>query len=134
MSNKSDGTEFEKEVAQILSDHGYWAHCLQDKKNGQPFDIITAKNHKTYVMDCKRCTFSQFVFSRIEENQELAMQAWRETGNSEGLFVIGFPNIGAYVILLSVIQELKKSGKKRICSQDMSHYGIPLETWMTISG
>ena len=55
MSNKSNGTAFEREFAQMLSEHGFWAHCLKDNQNGQPFDVIAARNGITYVFDCKDC-------------------------------------------------------------------------------
>ena len=47
MSNKSNGTDFEKEFAQKLSDHGFWVHRMQDNQNGEPFDVIAARDGET---------------------------------------------------------------------------------------
>ena len=93
MSNKSSGTAFEREWAQMLADHGFWAHCLKDNANGQPFDVIAARNGTAYVFDCKECTRGRFQLSRIEENQKNAMALWSETGNTMGMFVLKFEKL-----------------------------------------
>lgn len=88
MSNKSSGTAFECDFAMRLSGYGFWVHRLQDNHNGQPFDLIAARNGKSYAIDCKDCTDGIFRLSRMEENQLNAMRLWEETGNAEGLFAI----------------------------------------------
>ena len=60
MSNKSNGTDFEKEFTQKLSEYGFWVHRLQDNHNGQPFDVIAARDGETLVFDCKDCQSSNF--------------------------------------------------------------------------
>lgn len=35
MSNKSNGTAFEKEFARMLAGHDFWVHCIRDNANGQ---------------------------------------------------------------------------------------------------
>jgi Holliday junction resolvase len=73
MSNKATGTSFEKEFCKLASEHGFWAHMLQGNTQGQPSDVILAKNGKAALIDCKVCENNKFLFSRIEENQDLAM-------------------------------------------------------------
>lgn len=51
MSNKSSGNAFEHDLAQYMSRRGWWAHIFQDNRNGQPFDIVLAKEGKTQVGD-----------------------------------------------------------------------------------
>ena len=80
-SNKAYGTQFERDFAKILAEHGFWAHRMQDNKNGQPFDIIAAKNGNVYAIDCKDCQSDVFSFERIEENQRSAMSLWEACGN-----------------------------------------------------
>ena len=68
MSNKSAGTMFEREFAGKLAKNRFWVHRFQDNKNGQPCDVIAARNGKTYLFDCKDCA-GAFQLSRVEENQ-----------------------------------------------------------------
>ena len=76
MSNKSNGTAFEREFAQMLSERGFWVHLLKDNSNGQPFDVIGAMHDTPYAFDCKDCTGKNFELRRMEENQRNAMQLW----------------------------------------------------------
>ena len=46
MSNKSNGTAFEREFAEMLSERGFWVHLLKNNSNGQPFDVIATKNNQ----------------------------------------------------------------------------------------
>lgn len=69
MSNKSSGNAFEHDLAQYMSRRGWWAHIFQDNRNGQPFDIVLAKEGKTQVGDCKVCEDDVFRLSRMEPNQ-----------------------------------------------------------------
>lgn len=50
MSNKSAGTQFEREFAARLAAEGFWVHRFQDNKNGQPCDVIAARNGEAYPM------------------------------------------------------------------------------------
>ena len=59
---------------------------------GQPFDIIAAKNGIAVPIDCKVCENDIFKMSRIEENQQYAMQLWEETGNKCGWFALQMSN------------------------------------------
>jgi Holliday junction resolvase len=104
MSNKSEGTRFEKVFADILSDRGYWAHCLRDNHNGQPFDVIACYNNQPYAFDCKECSGDRFVLSRMEENQILAMRKFIKTGNKNAYFAI-LMNGNIYVVHYLVLME-----------------------------
>ena len=55
MSNKSAGMQFEREFAARLAAEGFWVHRFQDNKNGQPCDVIVARNGEAYLFDCKDC-------------------------------------------------------------------------------
>lgn len=88
MSNKSNGNKGERELCELLREHGVWAHRLADKVNGQPFDIIAVRNNIALALDSKVCESNKFLFSRVEPNQETAMQLWRECGNEYCGFAI----------------------------------------------
>ncbi len=128
MSNKSNGTEFEKEFAQLLFENGFWVHLMQDNRNGQPFDVIAAKDGKTYVFDCKDCQTGIFQLSRIEENQWSAMKLWAETGNIPGLFALNVQGL-IYVVPWRVLEILKESGNKSISRREIAKFGRRIESW-----
>lgn len=103
MSNKSEGTRFEHVFADLLADRGYWAHCLQDNHNDQPFDVIACYNNQPYVFDCKVCTSDRFALSQMRENQRLAMRKFIKTGNKNAYFAInmhGYIYIVHYLVLM----------------------------------
>ena len=39
-NNKTSGNRFEQDFANLLAEHGFWAHVMQQNKAGQPADII----------------------------------------------------------------------------------------------
>lgn len=129
MSNKSKGTAFEKEFAQMLSDNGFWAHCLKDNQNGQPFDVIAARNGAAYVFDCKDCQGDSFLLSRIEENQHNAMSLWSMTGNRQGLFAV---RIHGMVILIPhrMLTIMKENGNKQLNYKELFRCGRTFSQWI----
>lgn len=130
MSNKSNGTDFEKEFAQKLSDHGFWVHRMQDNQNGQPFDVIAARDGETLVFDCKDCRSGSFYLRGIEENQKNAMKLWMECGNSEGIFVVRFPDGEAFLMGISDLEEAWSNGIRHIDRGHAKYYGAPLGAWL----
>ena len=67
MSNKKLGSDFEREFAQILDSHGFWVHLMAQNAAGQPFDVLAARNGKTYPIDCKVCVNDYFRLDRVEQ-------------------------------------------------------------------
>ena len=88
LSNRSTGTRFETELCEILFRHEFWAHNLAQNKSGQPADVIAVRKDKPYLIDCKVCEHDKFPLSRIESNQELAMNLWESVGNTECYFAL----------------------------------------------
>lgn len=128
MSNKSNGTAFEKEFARMLSDEGFWVHCLKDNANGQPFDVIAAKDGRSYVFDCKDCQTARYTLSRMEENQHNAMKLWAATGNQPGLFAVRF--VGRiYLIPHRMLEILEENGTKSITEREARRCGRTFEQW-----
>lgn len=130
VSNKTAGSRFEKEFAGILADHWFWVHLFQDNKNGQPCDVIAAKNGRAYLIDCKDCQSEIFPLSRIEENQINAMILFSMMGNAPGMFAIRFPDRKIYLLQYTKLQELQEAGFKRINETVCRTQGMPLEQWL----
>lgn len=130
MSNKSNGTAFEKEFAWLLSEHGFWVHCIKDNENGQPFDVIAAKNGETLVIDCKDCQNSSFHLSRMEENQINAMGLWQGCGNGEGMYAVRYRDGRIYLFPAGVLLEEKKGGLKFINEGQAKFYGALFDEWI----
>ncbi len=127
MSNKDRGTAFEKDFAGILAVQGFWVHRLQDNKNGQPFDIIAAKNGHTYAIDCKDCQSDVFLLKRMEENQRNAMLLWKKCGNREPVFAVRYPDDEIWLFGYSVLCYLESKGWKQIRKEDAETAGMKLE-------
>lgn len=129
MSNKSAGTAFEKEFAELLAEKGFWVHRLQDNQNGQPFDIIAVKNGRAYAFDCKDCAGRSFPLSRIEENQRMAMERWEECGNGTGYFAVHFIASGTHILPFKEIASYEKLGASSFTENAVKEIATPLDLW-----
>lgn len=90
MSNKSEGSDYEKYIAKKSYDLGFFAHLLQGNKAGQPFDLVIARNEKAAFIDCKVCHEKNFPLKRIEPNQHSAFQLLQKFGCTRSYIVCGF--------------------------------------------
>lgn len=129
MNNKKIGSSFEQALSETLSKYGFWCHLLNANKAGQPADIIAVKNGKAYLIDAKVCTNGSFPLSRVEENQDLAMDLWRERGNGMGWFALELDD-KVYMVCHYVIKAYKNTNRKSLSAQDIFEIGIPLEKWV----
>lgn len=127
--NRRVGTGFEKQLCMSLSGYGFWAHNLAQNSQGQPFDIIAARNGKSYPIDCKDCAKDIFKMERIEENQSSAMFLWRETGNGEGWFALRMTNGAVYFLPFSKLESLSLL-KTVLSAFEIREYGVPLREWV----
>lgn len=108
MNNKKLGTEFEREVVNILSRKGFWVHFITpDASGSQPFDIIASKDNIPIVADCKTNATKWFNISRFEDNQITAFEKWFITGNKYAFVFIKY-NEKIYQIPFRMIAGLKK--------------------------
>ena len=128
-TNRKDGAEFERQLCLSLAGYGFWAHNLAQNNQGQPFDVIAARNGKTYPIDCKVCAKDIFKMERVEENQSSAMMLWRETGNGEGWFALKMSNAAVFFISFSALERLSCL-KKVLSTSEIKEYGIPLGEWV----
>ena len=127
--NRRVGTGFEKQLCMSLSGYGFWAHNLAQNNQGQPFDIIAARNGKSYPIDCKDCAKDIFKMERIEENQSSAMFLWRETGNGEGWFALRMTNGAVYFLPFSKLESLSLL-KTVLSTSEIRQFGVPLREWV----
>lgn len=131
--NRKVGTSFEQTLCRRLSDFGFWAHNLAQNKQGQPFDVIAAKNGHTYPIDCKVCEKDIFRLERVEENQYSAMTLWRQTGNGEGWFALRMTNGEVWFISFEDMERAMLT-RKSLYWSEISQFGITLKEWVSKCG
>lgn len=134
ISNKSAGTQFEKDFAVRLAAEGFWVHLFQDNKNGQPCDMVAARNGITYLIDCKDCQGDFFELRRMEENQLNAMRMFEMTGNSRGKFAIRFASGKIFLVDYWQLEISRNNGMKRIDRAGCELFGFDLERWLRHCG
>ena len=128
--NRKVGTGFERDLCLSLSGCGFWAHNLAQNSQGQPFDVIAARNGVSYPIDCKDCSKNIFKMERIEENQFSAMSLWRETGNGEGWFALRMTDGSVYFLSFTFLQE-QAVVKTVLSASEIREVGIPLDEWVS---
>lgn len=131
MTNKKLGNDFESAFCEILFEKGFWCHNLAQNQAGQPADVIAVRDGNAYLIDCKVCSRGRFTFSRIEENQRTAMEAWKESGNGVGWFAL----LCADHIFMVDFDTLKKlpGVQSGISYSEMCFYGKPLDIWTVMA-
>ncbi len=130
MSNKKEGNRFEAELCEILAEHGFWAHNLAQNAAGQPADVIAVRNKQAHLIDCKVCSYDFFSFSRLEDNQILSMDLWKDCGNGSGWFAVKF-NDRIYMMPSVLMKaEVYQGGKSRRKENWFQAFGTPLIEWI----
>lgn len=130
MSNKKSGNQFEAELCETLSAYGFWCHNMAQNAAGQPADVIAVKNGRAYLIDCKVCSTNKgFALSRMEENQDLAMELWNECGNGQGWFAIKLPNDDVFMLPHFLIKASRNT-QSHLSPGEIFELGKPLEKWV----
>lgn len=113
MNNKRIGTKFEQDFAEFLSNRGYWVHLVAGNNytNSQIADIICCKNNNVWLIDCKTLEnkSGNFTLQRLEENQRLSYQKFKECGNGNYFLSILWNNNIYFVNLSNLDFNNKKS-------------------------
>lgn len=131
-SNKSSGDKFEVRLAQILADNGFWVHRFAPTAFGQPADIIAVRHNEPYLIDCKACAHDSFALSRVEPNQEFAMEKWESCKNTTPYFAMETSE-GIYMMSYQSIHYLKYTAKKAVIGiKQMNEMGVRLDKWMGV--
>ena len=130
MSNKKLGNSFEQELCEKLSEYGFWVHCLAMNKSGQPADVIAVRNKQSYLIDAKVVSTRRgFALSRVEENQDLAMDLWNSKGNGQGWFAFKLPTEDIFMIPHFTIKALMCTQSTLSCDE-IFQIGKALEKWV----
>lgn len=130
MSNKSLGSNFEREFGELLARHGFWVHLLQTNSAGQPADIIAVKRKKALLIDCKVCSRGRFEFSRIEPNQETSMNLWDLCGNGNAWFALLLGD-KVYMFSSRLLGAYKNEGRTSLNELEIKTLGKEFSEWIT---
>ena len=128
-SNRKNGNVFEKELCRDLSKCGFWVHLMTQNSQGQPFDVIAARNGVSYPIDCKDCSKNIFKMERIEENQYSAMSLWKSTNNGESWFALRLNNGKVYMISFSDM-EVNMLTKTVLSEREIKALGVSIGEWV----
>lgn len=140
--NRSSGTRFEQDFADILAKNGFWAHVMQQNKAGQPADIVAVKGNFHTLIDCKEISdlSKGFPFSRAEENQRLAMKMFTKRCGELCYFALKLPvpegedplsNIR--MVSMSRIETFENRGLSSITPKMMETETWDLQGWLESS-
>ena len=131
MSNRSLGNSFETELCELLSSYGFWVHPMRQDNSGQPADIIAVKNKKAYLIDAKVCSNNKFPLSRVEENQYLAMDLWRECGNGLGWFALKIRDTDNQIYMINhFAMQAYRNQQASLSAREIFEIGVPIEKWV----
>ena len=129
MTNRKLGNGFEQELCEKLSECGFWVHCMTQNKAGQPADIIAVKDKRAYLIDAKVVSSSRgFALSRVEENQDLAMEVWKSKGNGQGWFALKLNDEIYMIPHLCMTSYMAR--KSSLTIEDIKLLGKSLEMWV----
>lgn len=129
MTNKKLGNGFESDFCEVLFANGFWAHNLAQNQDGQPADIIAARNGKTYLIDCKVCSNRGFAMSRMEENQDLSMSLWKSCGNGVGWFALLLSQNRIYMVSHEIMKTARL-GMSYLSEELIRRHGVPIREWL----
>ena len=130
-TNRKDGLSFEQELCDKLAAHGFWAHDMTQGSNGQPVDVICARNGIAHIIDCKVCADNRFPFSRIETNQRSSILLWEDCGNSTGYFALKLNTGEIFMVPLYQIVGIE-STMSSFNEDDIRIFGTPFDKWVRI--
>lgn len=129
--NRTNGGRFEQDLAKKLSDAGWWVHVMQQNKAGQPADIIAVNEGFHTLIDCKVISdHNGFPFSRVEENQRMAMRRFFNRGGELCYFALKMPDDEIRLISLTRIETLEGRGKKKLTENEIHTEARTLEDWL----
>ena len=128
ITNRTLGNHFEDEFADLMFNHGFWVHKLTQNQAGQPADIIAVRKKTAYLIDCKVCSDCRFPLSRIEDNQHLAMDMWRDCHNGEAWFALKVE--GRIFMIPHLSMKAISITQSSINFNDIIEYGTEFGRWI----
>lgn len=132
--NRSVGNRFEAELCEILAQHGFWAHNMQQNSAGQPADIIAVRGAFHTLIDCKHIAGNDgFPFSQIRENQRSAMKMFQRKCGQLCYFAFKLPDDTIWLITLERMDTLINRKKTRLTDEEIRTQTWSLESWLDSS-
>lgn len=132
--NRTIGGRFEQELAQKLSDAGFWVHVLQQNKAGQPADIIASKGSYTTLIDAKVVSGNNgFPLYRVEDNQRSAMTLFEKRTGQSCWFAIKLPNEEIYMVRSKQLFNMIDFGCKSLSEKKIREDFSPYDKWLTFA-
>ena len=132
--NRSVGTRFEAELCDILAQHGFWAHNMQQNHAGQPADIIAIRGAFHTLIDCKHIADDKgFPFSEIRENQRSAMKMFQRKCGQLCYFAFKLPDDTIWLVTLERMDILISRKKARLTDEEIRTQTWSLESWLDSS-
>lgn len=131
MSNTKSGKRFEQQFCETLAYAGFWVHQISQNLVGQqPADVIAMHCGTAYLIDCKVCSDNRFYFSRIEENQRMAMDKWISCRGT--MPKLALKDSGGIVWMLDYQWALamEQAGNKSVDCERRDTFLIPLDEWV----
>lgn len=126
MKNQEIGKLTEFKAAQIFAKHGYWVYQCPKTPEGQPADLIVAKDNKITLVEVKHCDGDRFSLQRVEPNQFTAYKFFKSKGNKSHKILIQFKS-GICLLDFQHIYIRKKLGVKSITFLDAQELGEILD-------
>lgn len=128
--NKIVGNRFEQELCDLLAENGFWAHNIAQNRDGQPADIIACIGDTPFLIDCKVCINDTFPFSRIEDNQHMAMALFEKQGNQNAYFALKLSTGEIYMHHFDALRLLEENDGKALSRRSIIKDGDKLEDWV----
>lgn len=129
MSNKKNGSDFEKELCRKLAENKIWTRLEYPAEDGsQPFDVKAIYRNQIYIFECKDCKNGYFSFNRIEDNQEVALKFLANNLlDQKIMFAFNFNNDWLFVNFKDVFWLKRWVNKARIKKEDLIKYSMDFE-------
>lgn len=122
MKNHEIGKITEFNAAKFFSKKGYWVYQCPKTPDGQPADLIVAKDNKITLVEVKHCKNDRFNLSRIEPNQFTSYKFFKRKGNTSHKILIVFKS-GVCLLDFKYIYIRKKLDEKSIDFYDAQELG-----------
>ena len=131
MSNIKDGLKFERELCQILSENGFWVHQVSQNSGGQqPADVFAVYLGIAYLIDCKVCSDDRFRFSRMEDNQRMAMDKWVKLKGTMPKFALKDSKGRIWMLDYQWAIAKEEAGHKGVACAKDGIFIVPLQEWL----
>lgn len=139
MSNKKNGSDFEKELCRKLAENGAWARLEYPAEDGsQPFDVKAIYRNQIYVFECKDCKNGYFDLSRIEDNQEIALKILSQNMlEPQIMFALNFNGEWNFIEYKDILFEKRYGKKKSFKRKELIKYSMDFEElidWIKSNG